>query len=439
MFATFYDTMVTIPTKTGLNIFSQAATPMLPTEFLPSQPINVLLVDDQLIIYEALKQLLASETDLKLHYCADPSEAIPLANRIFPTVILQDLVMPGLDGLALVRYFRANTATRNVPLIVLSSKEDPGVKAEAFALGANDYMVKLPDRLEIIARLRYHAQGFIHFLQRNAAMRELEAANAQITALNEKLASENVRMRTELEVSRHLQQMLLPHDADLRVVQELEIAGFMQPADEVGGDYYDIIPTDDGDVFISIGDVTGHGLESGVLAIMAQMGVRVLLAAGYTQAKHFFPALNTALHANVQRMKSNKNMSLALLRYQQNHLEISGQHESVLLVHKGQLQIVETDELGFLVGFMQDITPYVQQAQLPFTAGDALVLYSDGIVEAENPQREEYGLPRLCELLSRHWQKSAQALQTVILNDVRQHIASQKLFDDMTLVILKRR
>ncbi len=407
------------------------------SDFFP-QRIVVLLVDDQLVIFEALKQLLAQEEDFELHYCNDPAEAIPLANRVMPTIILQDLVMPELDGLVLVRYFRANTATHHVPLIVLSSKEEADIKAEAFAAGANDYMVKLPDRLEVIARLRYHAQAYIHFLERNAAARELEAANAQITALNEKLTSENLRMRTELEVSQHLQQMLLPDSADTCAIQGLDIACFMQPADEVGGDYYDVIPHETG-AFIGIGDVTGHGLESGVLAMMAQMGVRTLLATQQTQAQPFFQALNTALYSNIQRMKSHKNMSLSLLNYSHNTLEISGQHESVLLLHEGELQVIDTDELGFFVGFMQDISLYIHSHQIPFTAGDTVVLYSDGIVEAENPAREEYGLSRLCELLRQHGQKSAAALQSVILKDVRQHIDHQTLFDDMTLLVLKRR
>ena len=88
--------------------------------------------------------------------------------------------MPEIDGLTLVRYYRANPATREVPLIVLSSKEDALTKAEAFALGANDYMVKLPDRLEILARIRYHSRGYINLLERNEAQAQLEKANRLI-------------------------------------------------------------------------------------------------------------------------------------------------------------------------------------------------------------------------------------------------------------------
>ncbi len=145
--------------------------------FLTPHRITVLLVDDQPIVGETVRRMLATEHDIDFHFCQDPTKAIKTANRISPTVILQDLVMPEVDGLTLVRYFRANKATRDVPLIVLSSKEEAITKAEAFALGTNDYLVKLPDRLEVIARIRYHSKGYINLLERNEAYDQLEKAN----------------------------------------------------------------------------------------------------------------------------------------------------------------------------------------------------------------------------------------------------------------------
>jgi adenylate cyclase len=150
---------------------------MSDTVSLTHHRITVLLIDDQAMIGEAVRRMLTAEADIDFYYCQNPTQAIKMANQISPTVILQDLVMPEIDGLLLVRYFRANRATRDVPLIVLSSKEEPIIKAEAFALGANDYMVKLPDRLEVIARIRYHSRGYINLLERNEAFEQLERAN----------------------------------------------------------------------------------------------------------------------------------------------------------------------------------------------------------------------------------------------------------------------
>ena len=153
---------------------------MTDTFSLKSHHITVLLVDDQNMVGETVRRMLAPEQDIDFHFCQDPTKAIKTANRIHPTVILQDLVMPEIDGLTLVRYYRANPETRHVPLIVLSSKEEALTKAEAFALGANDYLVKLPDRLEIIARIRYHSSAYINYLQRKEAQVQLEKANLVI-------------------------------------------------------------------------------------------------------------------------------------------------------------------------------------------------------------------------------------------------------------------
>jgi len=146
--------------------------------------ITVLLVDDQPMIGEAVRRMLADQEDIDFHYCQDATRAIRMAGQISPTVILQDLVMPEIDGLTLVRYFRANADTREVPLIVLSSKEDPTIKAESFSLGANDYMVKLPDKLEVLARIRYHSKGYINLLERNEAFNKLHQSQKDLEKRN---------------------------------------------------------------------------------------------------------------------------------------------------------------------------------------------------------------------------------------------------------------
>jgi len=134
------------------------------------EQITVLLIDDQSIIAEAIRRMLAPEAEISFHYCSDPTQALKAAANCQPTVILQDLVMPQMDGLLLVEFLRSkDTPTCHTPLIVLSSKEDPVIKAKAFELGANDYLVKLPDARELIARIRYHSRAYINFLKRQEA------------------------------------------------------------------------------------------------------------------------------------------------------------------------------------------------------------------------------------------------------------------------------
>lgn len=134
------------------------------------EKITVLLIDDQSIIGEAISRMLAVEPDIVFHYCSDPTLALKAAKDCNPTVILQDLVMPQMEGLLLVRYLRSqDSPTCHIPLIVLSSKEEPVIKAKAFELGANDYLVKLPNNMELIARIRYHSKAYINFLKRQEA------------------------------------------------------------------------------------------------------------------------------------------------------------------------------------------------------------------------------------------------------------------------------
>jgi signal transduction histidine kinase/HPt (histidine-containing phosphotransfer) domain-containing protein len=160
----------------------------------PDYHVMVLLVDDQAMVCEAVRRALTNQPDIDLHYCADAREAISLANQIKPTVILQDLVMPGIDGLTLVSQFRANPTTKDTPIIVLSTNENPQVKGQAFAMGANDYLVKLPDKIEIAARIRYHSKAYLNLVQRDAAYRALRESQQQLIESNSALIAANQKL-----------------------------------------------------------------------------------------------------------------------------------------------------------------------------------------------------------------------------------------------------
>ncbi len=268
---------------------------------------------------------------------------------------------------------------------------------------------------------------------------QLADANKEITALNKQLKSENLRMSAELDVSRRLQQMLLPTDSELQQIDELDIAGFMEPADEVGGDYYDVL-YQDGCVLIGIGDVTGHGLESGALAIMVQAAVRTLLASYQKlDSVKFLSALNNMVYHNVIRMKAEKNMTLALLSYQQGQLVLTGQHEEMIVVRNGEVELIDTIDLGFHIGLVPYITDLIAQTQVSLNPGDVVVLYTDGITEAENIDNQIYGLERLCQVVQKNWQhNTAIEIQQAVIDDVRQFIGEQKIYDDITLLVLKQ-
>jgi CheY-like chemotaxis protein len=133
--------------------------------------MKVLLVDDQRIIAEAIKRLLDSEKDLLLSHCSDPAQALKAA---------QDLA-PGVDGLSLVQAYKADSALKEIPVIVLSSEEDADIKIKAFSLQASDYMVKIPHRAELISRIRSHAGAHRRFLELRE-LRDLVESSAWLEA-----------------------------------------------------------------------------------------------------------------------------------------------------------------------------------------------------------------------------------------------------------------
>ncbi|MBX3355113.1 MAG: fused response regulator/phosphatase [Phycisphaeraceae bacterium] len=217
---------------------------------------RVLLVDDQPIIGEAVRRMLSAQPDFEFEYCRDPHQAIDRAIAIRPTVILQDLVMPEVDGLDLVKAYREREETREIPLVVLSSKEEAATKADAFARGANDYLVKLPDALEVLARLRYHSRGYIAQLERNAAYKALDESRAMLM--------EEVRRAAEYV------QSLLPAPLEGPISTQWRFI----PSESLGGDCFGYHWIDDERLAIYLLDVCGHGVGPALLAVSAMNMIR---------------------------------------------------------------------------------------------------------------------------------------------------------------------
>jgi sigma-B regulation protein RsbU (phosphoserine phosphatase) len=227
-------------------------------------------------------------------------------------------------------------------------------------------------------------------------------------------------------------------DGSYLEIARLDIAGYMEPADEVGGDYYDVLHTDD-IVTIGIGDVTGHGLESGILMLMVQTAVRTLQEVRERDPVRFLDTLNRTIYKNVQRMNSERNLTLAVLNYAEGAVSISGQHEETIVVRKGgQIERIDTMDLGFPIGIDDNIADFISHAIVELQPGDGVVVYTDGIPEAKNIDKKQYGIEPLCEVISHHWHKSASEIKEAIITDLRQFIGKQKVFDDITLLVFKR-
>jgi urea ABC transporter urea binding protein len=294
------------------------------------------------------------------------------------------------------------------------------------------------------SRIIPYEENSVFVIVRNVSDRKrseiaLSQAHAEIVILNQQLQSENLRMGAELAVTRRLQEMVLPREAELQAILPLDIAGFMQSAEEVGGDYYDVVQHN-GKVRIGIGDVTGHGLESGVLMLMAQTAVRTLIANGEEDPIKLLNTINKTLYDNTRRMKSHKNMTLSLLQYETGVLNLSGQHEEVIVLRTdGAIESIDTFDLGFPLGLEKDISAFVAQTNIQLNRGDVAVLYTDGITEAMNMKKDQYGLDRFHQVLQTNRDRSATEIRQRVIQDVMAFVGDQRVFDDITLLVLKRR
>ncbi len=146
-------------------------------------PVVILLVDDRPFIADSIQRMLGDEGDIGMHFCADPFKSLEMAERVDPTVILLDVVMPEMDGFTLCRFFRAHPRTRDKPVIMLSGSAKAQVKMQAFAAGADDFLVKLPDKTELLAKVRFHSYAYINKKERDKASTALRASEAKMDEL----------------------------------------------------------------------------------------------------------------------------------------------------------------------------------------------------------------------------------------------------------------
>ncbi|KUM25316.1 hypothetical protein AU467_05110 [Mesorhizobium loti] len=337
-------------------------------------------------------------------------------------------------------------------VFAISGRITAGLSALAEAarrLQNKDYSVRvdIPTRDEVGAvgvafnrmaeEISYHTENLERLVE--ARTTELEGANREIVALNDRLKSENLRLGAELDVARQIQMMVLPKAHELSGIPKIEIAGYMKPADEVGGDYYDVLH-DGTRIKVGIGDVTGHGLESGVLMLMVQSVARALQEKGSDDPKHFLEVLNSAIYKNIARTNSDKHLTLAFLDYEDRKVTISGQHEEVLILRgEGQTERIDTIDLGFPIGLEADISPFLATRETRFDSGDIIILHTDGVTEAESPRGELFGADRLCESALRYREGNAEQIIKGIMDDVMAHIGTQTIHDDITLVVMRHR
>ncbi|MBN9520871.1 SpoIIE family protein phosphatase [bacterium] len=333
-------------------------------------PVRVLLVDDQPIVGQTVRAMLADEPDVAFEFCPDPAAALDAAAVFRPTVVLQDLVMPDVDGLLLVKFFRANPATRDVPLVVLSSKEEPVIKARAFALGANDYMVKLPDRLEVIARVKYHSRGYTALLERNEAYRQLAESQRELAA----------ELR---QAARYVRSLLPPKLTTGPVRTDWRFV----PSTQLAGDMFGHHWLDPDHLAVFLLDVSGHGVGSALLAVSVGnlLMAKSLPDTDLRDAAAVVSRLNDSFPMDRQ---DGKYFTIWYGVYRPTDRTLTfcnAGHPPALLWSAGQVEQLVAD--GPAAGMMPGM-PY-ENKTVPVPSGARLVVFSDGVFEIDIVEKRQ--------------------------------------------------
>lgn len=238
----------------------------------------------------------------------------------------------------------------------------------------------------------------------------------------------------EMKLAKKIQTSILPENDRLGNYQ---VAALMLPADEVGGDYYDFFETSSGEKWVSIGDVSGHGVESGLIMMMTQTSITSVLDTnpGLKPSK-LLSSINRIIRNNINRLDVERYMTLMALHLTENRIIIAGKHTDLLMLRgrDSSLETVSTE--GTWIGISDDVDEYMKDTDIPVEKGDVILLYTDGATESKNAEGEMFGDDRLISSFKNHSKLPVNELVKKILLDIIDFQQGQD--DDITLLVIKK-
>ncbi len=245
---------------------------------------------------------------------------------------------------------------------------------------------------------------------------------------------EKKRLEKELEIASRIQSTILPGKVE---IPGLELSARMVPASEVGGDYYDVLPIKGG-CWVGIGDVSGHGLDAGLIMMMLQSTIASL--SRYTpnaSPRELLKFSNQVLFHNIRsRLKRDDYITLALMRYSDDgQVVVAGGQEDLVIWRARQRRCERFESRGAWIGAMRDVEPFTVDLRLQLEPGDVMLLFTDGITEAMNEQGTMFGVDRLVSEFEKVNHLPTEELVEHLLGLVRAWTKQPQ--DDITLLALR--
>lgn len=391
--------------------------------FAPETPRRgfLLVVDDNEMNRDMLSRRLQRQ-GYTVDVAVNGREALAMLRASKFDLVLLDIMMPEMNGYEVLETMKADESLRYIPVIMITAVDDVESVARCIELGAEDYLPKPFNSILLKARI--------------GASLEKKWLRDQQEAYTLQLDRENRRKSDELEQARQIQLSMLPTAPP--ELPHLEIAALQKTASEVGGDYYDFFPQPNGNLYVAIGDATGHGVGSGLMVAMTKAS---LLATSETGITTLLDKINNILF----RIDLGKQLNMALLlleisEMQEGRLTVrasNGGIPPIYVLRNGNNLVEEVLISGLPLGITTETT--YTSTEFSLTSGDVMLLMSDGLAETFNPRREILGLIRLKNRLQQLTLAPLPAAQ--ILNRVAQigdkWAAGHPLHDDVTLVVIK--
>ena len=267
----------------------------------------------------------------------------------------------------------------------------------------------------------------------------LQKANEEIADLNDKLTDESLRLSHELEAAAHIQSVVLPQESEYQAFRDLEISCQMLPAAETGGDFYDTIHFGP-EGFISIGDVTDHGLHSGLIMMMVHTALRALAKVERNDIQRIYQVINRLLYDFRLKTLENRVMSLLILKYLgDGDFVMTGQHESLLIIRAdGSVQNIDSFEQGMYAGLDANVAQDLKLFPFRLEVKDVLVLHTDGITGAVDANERRFTSQGIIDAALPVRGRSAEAIQSAVMAACRKHIGDAHRHDDLSIVVVKK-
>jgi len=263
---------------------------------------------------------------------------------------------------------------------------------------------------------------------------ELEDANARLERSRTDLKAARDALWGEMEMAKRIQTALLPQN---RRVGRYDVAARMMPAAEVGGDYYDIIEAGAGRYWVAIGDVSGHGVESGLVMMMTQTSILSLVREnpGLTPAG-VFREVNGVLLENISRLRASRYMTLNVVQLREEGLLLAGKHQDLLVWRRGQGRVEAVSNEGCWIGVVEDPGAAAVDQTVALQEGDVALFYTDGATEAMDARGEMFGEGRLMAALARVAERPLDEALEALFAEIEGFRAEQ--VDDVTLLLVRK-